>query len=87
MRTQVKVSVVTEDHEENEVRLTDSERLRWTGTAPGAEALADDLEALRCLSYLIRNDAAELEHLQEYMSYMDNVLDRMADELRERIAS
>jgi len=44
------------------------------------DARADELEALRCLAYLLRTDRSE--HVKEYLDQMDSVLDRMVDELK-----
>lgn len=52
------------------------------GYDPWLDARADELEALRCLAYLIRNDGAHPERMTSYLDEVDGVLDRMVDALK-----
>jgi hypothetical protein len=52
------------------------------GYDPVLDARADELEALRCLAYLLRNDVQRPERANEYLDQVDTVLDRMVDELK-----
>lgn len=53
-----------------------------SGYDPLLDARADQLEALRCLAYLIRNDQGRPEKMMAYLDEVDYVLDRMSEALR-----
>ena len=52
------------------------------GYDPVLDARADQLEALRCLAYLIRNDQGRPEKMSFYLDEVDYVLDRMCEDLK-----